>query len=94
MMNLIYALLILIVLGIIVCVYYTFSFFIKEKEIKQKLTYIKFLIRWWVIGKYHCRAPPNAIRFYKTLNRLFWGVVLIGFCLIIAKIMEALEWIF
>lgn len=92
-MNLIYALLILIVAGLIVGAYYCFSFMRNNQEITDKLSYIKFLIRWWLIGKYHCNTSPKAIKFYKTLNRLFWGIVLIGFCLVVAKVMEVLKWI-
>lgn len=92
-MNLIYAFLILIGAGLIVVAYYCFSFVKKDKGITQKLIHIRFLIRWWLIGKYHCNTSPNAIKFYKALNRLFWCVVLTGLCLVVAKVMEVLKWI-
>ena len=92
-MNLVYALLILIGIGIILSACYYFFYISKDKEAKRKLGHFKFLFRWWLIGRYHCNVSPSALRFYQALNRLFWGIVLIGLCLVVAKLVEALQWI-
>lgn len=92
-MNLVYSLLVLIGIGLIIGAFYYFFYITKDTEAKRKLGYFKFLFRWWLIGRYHCNVSPTALKFYQTLNKLFWGVVLIGLCLVVAKLVEALQWI-
>lgn len=90
---LVYSLLVLIGIGLIIGVFYYFFYIAKDTEAKCKLGYFKFLFRWWLIGRYHCNVSPTALKFYQTLNKLFWGVVLIGLCLVVAKLVETLQWI-
>lgn len=92
-MNLVYSLLVLIGIGLIIGAFYYFFYIAKDTEAKRKLGYFKFLFRWWLIGRYHCNVSPTALKVYQTLNKLFWGVVLIGLCLVVAKLVEALQWI-
>lgn len=92
-MNLVDSLLVLIGIGLIIGGFYYFFYITTDTEGKRKLGYFKFLFRWWLIGRYHCNVSPTALKFYQTLNKLFWGVVLIGLCLVVAKLVEALQWI-
>ena len=34
-----------------------------------------FLVRWWLIGKYHCDIPPSYKKFWYIMNRVFWIVI-------------------
>lgn len=70
-------------------------FFIARDKTHKKLREYKFLLRWWLIGRYHCETSDNhkLLILYKTLNKIFWGAVSIGLCLVVAEIVEALQWI-
>lgn len=41
-----------------------------------------FLMRWWLIGKYHCDIPRWGLRYSLayTANKVLWGGI--GYCVI------------
>lgn len=89
-------------LGYLACVFLgavlaigVYMLFFIAKDTTHKLREYKFLLRWWLIGKYHCESSsnPKLLTLYKTLNKIFWGAVSIGLCLVVAEIIEAMQWI-
>lgn len=92
-MDLIYSLIWLIACGIAIALGVYLWYIYKDKELRVKLKRLKFLFRWWLIGRYHCKADSQVLKLYNALNKIFWGVVTIGICLVIAKIMEGVKWI-
>ncbi|EAK3475197.1 hypothetical protein BHV26_08260 [Campylobacter coli] len=47
--------------------------------LKKKLRYYWFILRWFLIGRYHCtNSEPYAISLrtvWKICNRTIWGVI-------------------
>lgn len=39
-----------------------------------------FLVRWWLVGKYHCDIPPSYKRFWWIAHKITW--LLLSFCVI------------
>lgn len=68
---------------------------LKEKKayIKQQYKRVLFYVRWWIIGRYFCKTKPLTLGFYNVLNKIFWGIMLVGICLVVAEIMDRLQWI-
>ena len=82
-------------LGAVLAIGVYMLFFIAKDTTRKKLREYKFLLRWWLIGKYYCASSnnPKLLTLYKTLNKIFWGAVSIGLCLVLAEIIEAMQWI-
>lgn len=82
-------------LGAVLAISVYMLFFIAKDTTHKKLREYKFLLRWWLIGKYYCESSnnPKLLALYKTLNKIFWGAVSIGLCLVVAEIIEAMQWI-
>lgn len=82
-------------LGAVLAIGVYMLFFIAKDTTHKKLREYKFLLRWWLIGKYYCESSnnPKILTLYKTLNKIFWGAVSIGLCLVVAEIIEAMQWI-
>lgn len=82
-------------LGAVLAIGAYMLFFIAKDTTHKKLREYKFLLRWWLIGKYYCESSnnPKILTLYKTLNKIFWGAVSIGLCLVVAEIIEAMQWI-
>lgn len=47
-------------------------------KIRQKAHRAYFLVRWWLIGKYHCDIPPGYKRFWYIMNRAFWILIFLS----------------
>ena len=92
-MDLFYSILIVICLGITAGILLYFKAIYNDKETRQRLKKMRFVFRWWLIGRYHCQTSDKTLKLYQALNRIFWGVVLIGMCLVAGKLVEALQWI-
>ena len=44
----------------------------KFKQAHELLHRWYFLVRFWLIGKYHCDIPPSYKKFWYLMNRAFW----------------------
>lgn len=94
-------LLLVFVLAFVVSVGVFIRYLYKEQgareSARKKLRSYKFLFRWWLIGRYYCESETTRdrklIKLYKTLHKIFWGAVSIGLCLVVAEIVEMIQWI-
>ncbi|MGX2972867.1 hypothetical protein [Helicobacter sp. T3_23-1059] len=48
-----------------------FSHFFSGKT-RKKLRLAWFIIRFWVIGKYHCNLPKWALSLFWLAHKVFW----------------------
>lgn len=49
--------------------------------------YYWFLLRWFLIGKYHCKDLPVVTKqTYRIVHKLLWGLILISIVLLLADI--------
>lgn len=94
-------LLLVFVLAFVISVGVFIRYLYKEQGLRdnarKKLRSYKFLFRWWLIGRYYCESETTRdkklIKLYKTLHKIFWGAVSIGLCLVVAEIVEMIQWI-
>jgi hypothetical protein len=58
-------------------------------KIRKEYRYYSFIIRWFIIGKFHCKAiqyKPKIKLFFKTLYISFWYGILLILCCYISEL--------
>lgn len=70
---------IIILLCAVLLIWQILCFLAKTQvKIKAILHRWYFLVRWWLIGKYHCDIPPSYKKFWYICNRAFWLVIFLS----------------
>lgn len=87
-MDLIIGIAILLGIGLILASILIYKINKSPEGRDEALAHYKFIIKWWVIGKYHCKGNSNTKRLFNILHKLFWGINLIGISLVLAKLVE------
>lgn len=85
-MDTFYIIVFIFIIGIVIT--YLFSIKYVDKKLNYNVRKLWFYFRWFLIGKYHCDTTPMLNKFYRLLNKLFWGLVVISITLLIAQIIQ------
>lgn len=51
------------------------------------LRYYMFLLRWFLIGKYHCDLPKWAIKYFWLAHKLLWAFIAISIAFTVYEVL-------